>query len=78
MKKLTNAEIEKQDEIDNLIFTLIKMLAFNPKGDDLLTYIEWDMSIIGDVRDLIQEYVVDELKLCSEQEFYPYIKEEIK
>jgi len=77
MKELTKAELDRQDVVDNLIHQLINDLSPDMPSR-LRQEIEWNMSIIGEVRLLIQEYIVDELKLCTEQEFHPYIQEETK
>jgi hypothetical protein len=35
---------------------------------------EWDIEVIGEVRDVIQAMLVGR-GICTEQEFYPYIEE---
>ena len=62
----TQAETERQDIVDNLIYQLLTDLA--PWGSE----IDWDMEYIAEVRDVIQEILVDELGLMTEQKFYPY------
>jgi len=34
--------------------------------------VEWDMEHIGDVREVVQEVIVDRLHLMTEMQFYPY------
>ncbi len=63
----TNAEEERQDDVDNAIYNLMVELA--PWAFD---NVEWDMEYIGAVRNIIQEFLVDKLHLMTEQEFYPY------
>jgi hypothetical protein len=62
----TQAETERQDIVDNLIYQLLTDLA--PWGIE----IDWDMEYIGEVRDVIQEILVDKLGLMTEMQFYPY------
>lgn len=62
--ELTAEEIERQDYVDNTIINLLNDL--NPSDQEL----EWDINIIGEIRDTIQSQFV-ERGLCSEQEFYP-------
>ena len=62
----TQAETERQDIVDNSIYQLLTDLA--PWGAE----IDWDMEYIAEVRDVIQEILVDELGLMTEQKFYPY------
>jgi len=62
----TGAETDRQDIVDNLIYQLLTDLA--PWG----TEIDWDTEYIAEVRDVIQEILVDELGLMTEMQFYPY------
>lgn len=68
INELTKKQLERQDSVDNAIFELIQELA----GGTL----NWDIEMIADVRDIIQEWVVGKMKLCSEQDFYPFLEEE--
>ena len=61
----TAQETDRQDRVDNAIAELIK--EFTPIG-----YFDWDMEIIGEVRDVIMEYVVNQKKWMTEHQFYPY------
>ena len=70
MRTLTSLEIFRQDYVDGEIFQLIQSL--NPTQQP----IEWDIEMIGDIRDTIQDWIVDKMKLCTEWDFYPYIGEE--
>jgi len=67
MLKLTKQQIERQDFVDNQVFELIQKLAPSAK-------IEWDIEMIGNIRDLIKTQIVYEKKLMSEGKFYPYLK----
>ena len=65
--KLTKSQIERQDFVDNQIFELIQQLL--PPSRQ----IDWDIEVIGAIRDAISEQLVDK-KLMSEMQFYPYLK----
>ncbi len=54
--------------VDNQIFELLQ--NFLPPSKK----IEWDIEVIGTVRDAIQEQIVYKQKIMSEGQFYPYIK----
>ena len=66
---LTQQQIAQQDFVDNAIFSLIQVI--NPSNRE----IEWDIEMIGEIRDVVKEWLVDKLSLTTEQEFYPYIEE---
>ncbi|KKS38547.1 MAG: hypothetical protein A3G49_06575 [Candidatus Sungbacteria bacterium RIFCSPLOWO2_12_FULL_41_11] len=68
METLIKQELERQDFVDNEIFELIQKLL--PADKQL----EWNIEIIGDVRDAIQEQIVDKQKAMSEEQFYSYLK----
>ena len=65
MIQLTKKQIERQDYVDNQIFELIQKLLPPSKKMD------WDIEVIGIVRDAIQEQIVDKQKVMSEGQFYP-------
>ena len=67
MKTLTQRQIEIQDFVDNRIYQLIQQL--NPSEKE----IKWDIEMIGDVRDCIQDWLVNRLKITNEKEFYPFL-----
>lgn len=67
MKILSKQELKRQDFVDNEIFRLIQKLV--PKAKKL----EWNIEIIGAVRDVIRKQVVDREKIMREAKFYPYI-----
>lgn len=71
MKKdsLTNRETEQLDNVDNAIHNLLTDLV--PGEAEL----EWDMAVIGEIRDTITEHFV-KLGRCTEKEFAPYIEGE--
>jgi DNA polymerase sigma len=67
--RLTQQQITQQDFVDNTIFDLI--LSVNPTDKE----INWDIEMIGEIRDVLKEWLVDKLNLTTEQEFYPYLEE---
>ena len=69
MEELTHGQIERQDFVDNGIFDLIQNL--NPTS----TETEWDIEVIGQIRDHIRYLLVEKLQICDEMSFYPYLEE---
>ena len=68
MAQLTKRQINRQDFVDNQIFELIQKLLPPSKQ------IDWNVEVIGAVRDTIREQIVDKQKIVSEEKFYPYLK----
>lgn len=69
MKELTDEQAKRQDFVDNAIYHLIQEV--NPVGET----IEWDIEMIGDVRDVIRDWLVERMNIASGQTFYPYLQE---
>jgi DNA polymerase sigma len=69
MEKLTQHQIERQDFVDNAIYHLIRKI--NPSDKE----IAWDIEMIGEIRDVVREWMVERLKIIDEQNFYPYLEE---
>ena len=65
MQKFTEDQIKRQDFVDNQIYDLVKRLV--PSARE----IEWDIEMIGDIRDTIQHWLVDHYKIFDESGFYP-------
>jgi hypothetical protein len=65
MQRFGDKQIKRQDFVDNEIYDLVKRL--NPSTGE----IEWDIEMIGDIRDTIQHWLVDKYKVVDELEFYP-------
>jgi len=65
MQNLSDEQLRRQDFVDNGIFDLVKRL--NPSRSE----IEWDIEMIGDIRDTIQHWLVDRYRMVNELEFYP-------
>ena len=60
-------KIVQQDWVDNCIFDLITELS--PSSEMIV----WDINVIGEIRDILQNYFVNILELCDKEEFYPTI-----
>ena len=58
-------KIHKWDFVDNTIFEMIENL--NPSTKKL----EWDIKPISEIREVLVSYFVEELKLCTKNDFYP-------
>ncbi len=71
MKELTDKQIDRQDFVDNAIFSLIR--SVNPSNKE----IEWDIEIIGEIRDVVKEWLIIKLRITEEQEIYPSLGQEI-
>jgi len=67
MKELTDKQIDRQDFVDNAVYQLIQKV--NPTD----IFIEWDIEVIGEIRDVIKEWIVERMKITDEQKFYPYL-----
>jgi len=65
MKNFTEDQLKRQDFVDNQIYDLVKRLT--PASIE----IEWDIEMIGDIRDTIQHWLVDRYKIVEELKFYP-------
>ena len=68
MAQLTKRQINRQDFVDNQMFELIQKLLPPSKQ------IDWNVEVIGAVRDTIREQIVDKQKIVSEEQFYPYLE----
>jgi hypothetical protein len=66
MKELTDKQIQRQDFVDNAIFDLIQSLNTTDKA------INWNIEMIGEIRDVIAEWMTERLNITDEQNFYPY------
>jgi DNA polymerase sigma len=65
MQKFTEGQIKRQDFVDNQIYDLVKQLTPSKRE------IEWNIEMIGDIRDTIQHWLVDKYGIVDELEFYP-------
>jgi hypothetical protein len=81
----TEEETEQQDFVDNKIHELLNTLADSCASDEYFKkfpdyakdgapdsdLIEWNIEYIHRIVDEVQAIFVDELKLCTENQFYP-------
>ena len=67
MYELNQNQIIRQDFVDNAIYDIINII--NPTSKP----IDWNIELIGIVRDSIKSAIVDRLHICDEMEFYPFI-----
>jgi hypothetical protein len=67
MKELTDKQIHRQDFVDSAIFQLVQTV--NPTDRS----IEWNIEMIGEIRDVIREWLVEKMKITDEQNFYAYL-----
>ena len=65
MQRFGDKQIKRQDFVDNQIYDLVKRLTPSKRE------IEWNIEMIGDIRDTIQHWLVDRYKIVEELEFYP-------
>lgn len=70
MKPLTADQLSRQDLVDGTIFKMLQ--SINPTRHQ----IEWDIEMIGDIRDTVEDWIVTKLRFCSENEFYPFVEEQ--
>ena len=69
MDTLTKTQLARQDFVDNAIYDLLQEI--NPSKEK----IDWDIEVIGEIRDIIQFYFVDRFAFTDAMSFYPYIDE---
>ena len=67
MNKLSESQLKRQDFVDNAIYELLHNI--NPSQRE----IEWNIEMIGGIRDLIRLWFVERLAITDEMTFYPYI-----
>jgi len=65
MQNLSDDQLKRQDFVDNEIYDLVKRLILSTRE------IEWNIEMIGDIRDTIQHWLVDKYKIVEELDFYP-------
>lgn len=67
MNTLNDNQLKRQDFVDNAIYELLHNV--NPSQRE----IEWNIEMIGGIRDLIRLWFVERLAITDEMTFYPYI-----
>jgi len=66
MQELNEKQINRQDYVDNVIYTLINDVNICE------TEIDWDIELIADIRETIRVYFEAKLSKFDEMKFYPY------
>jgi hypothetical protein len=66
-EELTKEQLARQDQVDNACYAFLLELA---KGSDL----PWDMEDISEVREAVQNVLVERRHIMSEMEFYPFVE----
>jgi len=64
-------KLNQQDLVDSEIWDLIINLHPNLTDFDL----QYDGNIVNKIRVVLLNYYVNDLKVCTEEDFYPYITE---
>lgn len=67
-RELTAKEIDRLDFVHNNIHELICTLA--GEGHE----VPWDMSVIGEISDIIEDYVCETLHIMTATQFAPYVE----
>ena len=70
MNTLNDNQIKRQDFVDNAIFELV--CNINPSQQE----IEWNIELIGGIRDMIFHFLVERLAIIDEMTFYPYMDDD--
>lgn len=65
MQNFSDEQLNRQDFVDNEIFDLVKRLIPSTRE------IEWDIEMIGEIRETIQHWLLDRYKIVEELKFYP-------
>ena len=56
---------EQWDFVDNTIHEMI--IKLNPSTQNL----DWDIKPVSEIREVLIQYFVNDLQICTEDEFYP-------
>jgi hypothetical protein len=64
-------KINQHDFVDSEIWDLIRNLHPNLTDFDL----QYDGNIVNQVRTVLSNFYVNVLKVCTEEDFYPYIND---
>ena len=66
--ELSEKQINRQDFVDNATMEFINAVIPNDRQ------LDWDIESIAIVRDAVCQLLVEK-QVCTEQEFYPFVKE---
>jgi hypothetical protein len=70
MNVINENQLERQDFVDNAINELV--CNINPSQQE----IEWNIELIGGIRDIICHLLVERLAIIDEMTFYPYMDDD--
>lgn len=65
---MTQEQMDRQDKVDVEIFSMLKNIIPNELNQEEL---EWDIELIGEIRDIAQKYFLEHGIIENEEEFYP-------
>ena len=74
MALLSDSDTARQDFVDNEIFTLTELVWPASAGSPEM---EWDIELIGGIRDLIGNWFLDHGVIESLDQFYPGLDHEL-
>ena len=69
MDELTDAQLRRQDYVNGLIYETIR--ASHPSASG----VDWNIEMIGEIRESMRIWLVERLGLIDEMRFYPYLEE---
>ena len=69
MIELNENQIRRQDFVDNAIYNLVRELVRSQQE------IQWDIEMIGDIRDHLRYWLVQRLKLIDDMAYYPFVRQ---
>ncbi len=68
MDELSKNQLMRQDLVDSAIHELLRNI--NPSQEE----IEWNIELIGEIREVIRHVFAERLEVTNEMTFYPYIE----
>jgi len=68
--ELTQAELERQDDVDNAIYDMVYELGLKADGENW--NLDWDIEWISEIRDIVWGVIVERENRMTSHEFYPY------
>jgi hypothetical protein len=66
-KELTDAEVERIDDIQNAAFEFVNSIL--PRG----AQVDWDIEMLDGILETVWEHIEDR-GICTEREFYPFVE----
>lgn len=70
---MNEEQLQRQDWVDSTIFQMLRDLHPHDGGD--MEVEGWDIELIGEIRDVVQQWFVDK-GICTAREFYPSVSNE--